>query len=121
MLIFPGMLFWGNPEHNAPKAWAVLRQEILIPRLLRIYLLTLYYRQASSLCCSLVFLKCYGFFWVWGFTFHLENKPRNKLLKKQEDGTKTIRKTRGIGSFASPITYKSAELVKIHLTAIILL
>lgn len=31
----------------------------------------LYYRQASSLCCSLKFLKCYGYFWVGGLTFHL--------------------------------------------------
>lgn len=42
MLIFPGMLFRGNPEHNALKAGAVLGRETSIARLLRIYLLTVY-------------------------------------------------------------------------------
>lgn len=66
--------------------------------LTNLYTVCLYYRQASSLCCSLVFLKCYVFFWVGGLIFNLENKPRNKLMKKQEDGAKTrIRKTKGMG------------------------
>lgn len=39
-------------------------------------------------------------------TFHLENKPRNKLMEKQEDGTKKkkrIRKTKGVDSSISPV------------------
>lgn len=37
-------------------------------------------------------------------TFHLENKTRNELMKKQEGGTKTrTKKTKGMGSLLSQV------------------
>lgn len=124
MLIFSGMLsaylfivyLCGNLRHNVLKVQAALSWETLIPRPLRIYLLSVYI--TDGLCCSLKSLKCYSFLWVGGLTIRLENKPRNKLMEKQGGGTKKekwIRKIKGTDSSISQlVTYKSAKWVKMR-------
>lgn len=102
------ILMWKSVEHNALKVQAALSWDALIPRALGIYLLSVYITDKlirfAAIWNPLNVMVCFG--WVGGLTFHLENKPRNKLMEKQEDGTKKkkrIRKTKGVDSSISPV------------------